>query len=161
MCQSGKWKVANCAKIVPERNFCWSDDNCVLVTEGGTCICESSPLLHLMLRGLCANSAIDKYYQPMNNFSNFDELRLVGIHQSWIEYDETSKVWNLSVAGSNVRGISRAAKPTFVLGKHKWTFIGDSGCSTEAGVPRTLRGGHSRRVLGRHERRSSRQQQRR
>ena len=122
--------MANCAKISPEGNFRWRDDACYL--GGGTCLCESSPLLHLKLRGLCANSAVDKYYQPMNNFSNFDELRFVGIRQSWIEYDETSKVWNLSVAESNVRGLSIAAKSTFLLGKHKWTIDGDSDCSTEA-----------------------------
>ena len=37
---------------------------------------------------------------------------------------------NLSKPGSSVMGFSRAAHHTYVLGKHEWSIIGDSGCSS-------------------------------
>ena len=82
----------------------------------------------MRLRGLCAQSKVGKYYQPMNNFSNFHMLQLVGHLDSTIEYDEKSKNWKLSVAGSNVNGSSPAAHNTFLLGKQKWWIDFDTNC---------------------------------
>ena len=83
------------------------------------------------LRGLCAKSKIDKYFQPQNNFSDFGRLQLVGhTTKSAIEYDENSKSWKLSSAGSDVSGISNASHQTFLLGKQSWSIIGDKGCRT-------------------------------
>ena len=88
----------------------------------GACVCGRVPFLYLELRGLCANSAIDKHYHPWNNFSNSNEMLLVGEKQSSIKYDESRKVWNLSVARSNVMGFSNASHHTYSLGKHKWSL---------------------------------------
>ena len=84
----------------------------------------------MRLRGLCAKSAVDKYYQPMNDYSDFARLQLVGLLNSEIEYDGKSKNWKLSLAEANVSGISNASHNTFLLGKHSWTIIGDSGCKS-------------------------------
>ena len=82
----------------------------------------------MRLRGLCANSAIDKHYQPMNDFYDVARLQLVGQTRSSIEYGEKSKQWKLSLAGSNVSGLSYAAHNTFLLGKQSWLIDGDVGC---------------------------------
>ena len=46
----------NCAKAWGYDG--WWDTSC---GEPGTCVCERQPFFYLRLRGLCANSAIDKY----------------------------------------------------------------------------------------------------
>ena len=63
----------------------------------------------MRLRGLCAQSKVGKYYQPMNNLSNFHMLQLVGHLDSTIEYDEKSKNWKLASAWSDASGISNAS----------------------------------------------------
>ena len=77
------------------------------------------------------NSAIDKYYHPMNDFSDYARLQLVGYRASAIEYDQNSKHWKLSSAiSSNISGLSHADHNTFLLGKHRWSIKGDSGCNS-------------------------------
>ena len=73
-------------------------------------------------------SVIDKYYHPMNDFS---KLKLVGQKTSMIEFDEKNKNWKLSLAGTNVSGISYAPQNTFLLGRQRWTIYGDSDCKIE------------------------------
>ena len=85
----------------------------------------------MRLRGLCANSAIDKYYQPMNDFHNIGRLQLIGHTMSTIEYDDMNKYWKMSLAWSNVSGLSHAAKNTFALGKQSWSITGDTGCKAD------------------------------
>ena len=112
----------NCAYV---GNGKWADSQC---KERLTCVCQRQPFIHLRLRGLCTNSAIDAHYQPLNDFFNFDRLQLIGHKESSIEYDEKGNNWKLSLAGSNVSGVSYAAHNTFLLGKQNWSIIGDSGC---------------------------------
>ena len=67
----------------------------------------------------------------MNDFSNFAKLQLVGAYwKSTIEYDEKSKNWKLSLAGSNVSGLSYALHNTYLLGKQNWLIKGDLNCQT-------------------------------
>ena len=51
-------KSENCAVTL---NGAWYDADC---NSKGSCLCQRQP--YMQLRGLCANSAIDKYYQPMH-----------------------------------------------------------------------------------------------
>ena len=106
----------------------WWDAPCAW--PGPFCLCQRNPSFNMRLRGLCAKSAVDKYYQPMNDYSDFTRLQLVGLLNSEIEYDGKSKNWKLSLAEANVSGISNASHNTFLLGKHSWTIIGDSGCKS-------------------------------
>ena len=105
-------------------NGSWYDERCDDVIRMRSCLCQRQPFFHMRLRGLCAKSAIDKYYHPMNDFSDFARMKLVGHKKSTIEYDEKSKNWKLSVAGSNVNGSSPAAHNTFLLGKQIWSING-------------------------------------
>ena len=108
----------------------WTDYGCSLGSFSyPTCLCESDPSFRLELRGLCAGSAIDKYFRPMNSFSNFATLHLVGVRKSTIEYNAKDKKWKLSLEGSDVSGVAYAAHHTFLLGKHEWDIIGDLECS--------------------------------
>ena len=105
----------------------WVDYGCP-VKNFSYCLCERDPSFHLELRGLCADSAIDKYFRPMNSISDFETLHFVGLKKSTIEYDGMSKIWKLSLVDSDVSGVSFAAHHTFLLGKHEWVIMGDSGC---------------------------------
>ena len=116
----------NCA-IAVDSNVWW-DVTCDW--PGIPCLCQRHPSFYLILRGLCAQSAVDKYYEPMNSFSDFAKLKLVGLSKSSIEYDGSSKHWKLSSAGSNVSGLSHAPQNTYLLGKQNWAINGDSNCKT-------------------------------
>ena len=116
----------NCVTSGKDYDSNWTDSNC---DANAYCICERDPLFHLELRGLCADSAIDRYFRPANNFSNVATLHLIGYQDSLIEYNVKSKIWMLSSTGYNVSGVSHAAHHTFALGKHEWSIVGDSGCS--------------------------------
>ena len=96
----------NCAASL---NGAWYDEPCELKHA---CLCERQRSYHMRLRGLCADSAVDKYYQPINNFSDFARLTLVGQRGSTIEYDVNNNNWKLSLAGSNVSGLSYASQST-------------------------------------------------
>ena len=121
----------NCVRAKMRKDVVsWLDKPCENY-QTGACVCERVPFLYLELRGLCANSIIDKHYHPWNNFSNSNEILLVGEKQSTIKFDETRKRWNLSVEGYTVIGFSNASHHTYSLGKHKWSIIGDSGCTNE------------------------------
>ena len=51
----------NCAVAI---GGAWMEVSC---REKGTCLCQRQPSsFHMRLRGLCTNSAIGKYYQPMH-----------------------------------------------------------------------------------------------
>ena len=118
-----------------------STENCAYNTGSGelydgqcewndlACLCQKKPSMHLRLRGLCSNSVVDKYFQPMNDFSDYARLQLVGHVKSTIEFDEKSNDWKLFVAGSNLSGTSNASHQTFLLGKRLWSIKGDSGCN--------------------------------
>ena len=114
----------NCAVAID--SGIWWDVTCGW--KGPTCLCPSKPSFYLRLRGLCAHSDVDKYYQPMNSFSDFARLQFVGHRMSTIKYDEKSKNWKLS-GWSNVSGLSYAAHHTYSLGKQNWSINGDLGCN--------------------------------
>ena len=118
----------NCANVLD--SGIWWDVPCSGPWLGPFCLCQRKPYFYMRLRGLCVNSAIDKYYHPMNDFSDYARLQIVGDSASAIEYDQNSKHWKLSSAiSSNISGLSRADHNTFLLGKHRWSIKGDSGCN--------------------------------
>ena len=94
------------------------------------CPCENLPQAFLKLRGLCKNSAISTYYQPKNDVTDINQLRLIGLSTT-IEYNKISGLWKLSVAESNVTGLSKTSLESFTLGRHNWTISGDQGCNED------------------------------
>ena len=108
----------------------WNDKSCD--ASEFACLCDRQPLSYLNLRGLCPNSAVDIHYQPRNHRKDIRKLRFVGLRTS-IEFDDTNEIWTLSVGGLNVTGTSKATHSSFMMGKHNWTFEGDTSCNAYGG----------------------------
>ena len=87
------------------------------------------PKSYLELRGLCLNSAIDRYYKPISDSADSRKLELQGLKQTSLTYDKEEEIWFLNVTDSKVTGMSRASQASFTLGKHYWTIKGDKGCN--------------------------------
>ena len=118
------------------------DENCAIIYNRGglirldddycelpaMCMCENNPELFLRLRGLCKGSAIETHYRPKGGRFDINQFRIIGLHSS-IDHSDVSGLWELSVAKSNVKAISRAPKSSFTLGKHNWTVLMDRGCN--------------------------------
>ena len=94
------------------------------------CACENHPRRYLKLRGLCQNSAVSTYYQPKNDMTDINKLRLIGLSTT-IEFDKTIGLWKLTVAESNVTGLSKIPHQFFTLGRHNWTIKKDQGCNED------------------------------
>ena len=121
----------NCADMDFSYSLRWNDENCKRSGVGCTCSRNRPP--RLKLQGLCHGSAVDAHYQPINDFTNFARLKLVGLYHSSIEYDLEVGKWKLTVAESKVNGSSKAALESFTLGRQNWTINGDVGCNTDGG----------------------------
>ena len=92
-------------------------------------MCKRRPKHFLKLRGLCNDSLIDIYYQPMNNPSDVRTIHLYGLRTN-IQYVEERNLWKLSVASkNNVTARSKASLKSFTLGRHNWTINGDENCN--------------------------------
>ena len=61
----------------------------------------------------------------MSSTVNPSNMILLGQLTTRIEYNDTSSQWMLTDAKSEVSAVSRATKPSYVLGKHKWTISND------------------------------------
>ena len=101
------------------------DDHCDL---DHWCMCENNPESFLRLRGLCKGSAIETHYRPKGSLFDLKQFRIIGLHSN-IEHNGLSGLWELSVAESKVRAISRASLGSFTLGKHNWTILMDKECN--------------------------------
>ena len=117
----------NCAFILDENT--WSDYGCD--STSFACMCTHDPSIHLELKGLCPNSAIDLYYKPISDLTDARKLKLQGLKQTLVRYDAEEGMWILDARDSNVTGISRASHASFTLGKHNWTIQGDKACYDE------------------------------
>ena len=110
----------------------WTDrgfDDAPCQSEMGGCMCKRRPKHFLKLRGLCNDSLIDIYYQPMNNPSDVRTIHLYGLRTN-IQYVEERNLWKLSVASkNNVTARSKASLKSFTLGRHNWTINGDENCN--------------------------------
>ena len=115
----------DCAFLLDENN--WGQMVCDSPTNA--CMCAHKPESYLELRGLCLNSAVDRYYKPISDSMDSRKLRLQGLKQTSLTYDEEEEIWLLEVTDSNVTGRSRASHASFTMGKHNWTIKGDKGCN--------------------------------
>ena len=118
------------------------DENCAIIYNRGglirldddycelpaMCMCENNPELFLRLRGLCKGSAIETHYRPKGSLFDLKQFRIIGLHSN-IEHNGLIGLWELSVAESKVRAISRASLASFTLGKHNWTIQMDKECN--------------------------------
>ena len=104
---------------------CWVETPCT--GSGKVCPCQYQSQPILRLRGLCGgvNSRVDLRYTPKQLFSTPTDLMLVGSQKARITYNDKSKKWVLTSAGNSVRAEARAAKESYVLGRHQWTVTGD------------------------------------
>ena len=117
----------NCLNLLSGTSL-WNDDGCQ--RKDIACSCERKTQLYLKLRGLCPHSTVrDRYFQPMNNFTDSTELNLVGMYYTQIRYDHGQKVWTLTDAEYNVTGSSTAPQASYTIGKHNWTIRGMLGAS--------------------------------
>ena len=91
-------------------------------------MCENNPQSFLRLRGLCKGSAIETHYRPKGSLFDLKQFRIIGLHSN-IEHNGLIGHWELSVAESKVRAISRASLASFTLGKHNWTILMDKECN--------------------------------
>ena len=106
-----------------------------------SCLCEYDYKYHpitydrpplLVLWGVEECSALrakDFYlglqYTPKQSMLSPQSLFFVGGMSTQIHYNESSKMWVLTEAVSNVRAVSSASKESFGLGKKRWTVTGD------------------------------------
>ena len=104
---------------------CWVESPCTDFGKVCPCQYQSQPILRL--RGLCGgnNSLVDQHYTPKQLFSTPKDLMLVGSEKARITFNDKNKKWVLTSAGNSVRAESRAAKESYVLGRHQWTVTGD------------------------------------
>ena len=119
----------NCACLLNGER--WGDYNCD--NSHRACMCTHKPSSYLQLRGLCPNSAIDRYFKPTSYLTDSSKLHLQGLRETLITYNTEEETWVLNAKDSNVTGASRATHASFTLGKHNWTIKGDKRCN--AGEP--------------------------
>ena len=91
-------------------------------------MCENNPQSFLRLRGLCKGSAIETHYRPKGGLFDLKQFRIIGLHSN-IEHNGLIGLWELTVAESKVRAISRASLGSITLGKHNWTIQMDKECN--------------------------------
>ena len=115
----------NCAYLLDAET--WGDVKCD--SHFYACMCAHKPHSYLEFKGLCPNSAIDRYYKLSSNSMDSRKLELQGLKRTLITYDDEKQIWVINVTDSNVTGISRASQASFTLGKHNWTIRGDKGCN--------------------------------
>ena len=90
-----------------------------------SCPCSyqgAQPLLRL--RGLCS-TLIRPLFSPKQLPANPGNMILLGNGNTRIEYNDTSSQWVLTDAKSDVTAVFQATKPSYLLGKHKWTISND------------------------------------
>ena len=92
-------------------------------------MCTHMPFSYQEFKGLCPNSAIDRNYKSIGNLIDSRKLKLQGLKQTSITYNNDKEIWILNVKDSNVTGMSRATHASFTLGKYNWTIQGDKGCN--------------------------------
>ena len=68
---------------------------------------------------------IDSLFSPKQLPDNPGNMILLGRTTTRIEYNDSSSQWTLTDAQHDVTAVSKASKPSYVLGKHKWTISND------------------------------------
>ena len=102
----------------------WMEQSCISYDLSCPCQYEQQPVLRL--RGLCEDSLIYDYIFSPKQLPGFPlELVLQGGLSLRIRYNDSSSQWVLSDSLSSVTAVTRAAKKSYVLGKHEWTVTGD------------------------------------
>ena len=104
-----------------------------------SCACQSQKQpIRLRLLGLCGASILrgsgsDRglgiHFTPHQSSSDPRNLFFVSRRGILVEFSKTTEMWTISDAGSNFTAVTHASKSSYVLGKHTWTFFGDSKCT--------------------------------
>ena len=103
----------------------WIEMTCNQGAKPIGCPCQSKKEPIIILRGSCQHSIVDLLYRPRQMASNPNELMLLGLYTTRIQYNSSSSQWIMTDANSNITAVSNASKASYVLGKHKWTVTGD------------------------------------
>ena len=77
---------SDCGVLV-NRNT-WGHTKCE-AGQGHACMCQSNTRARLNLKGLCPGSAIDQYFQPMNDRVDKTKLRMQGLRRDKTQKDVT------------------------------------------------------------------------
>ena len=117
-----------------------SEENCLkwdLVTKGicdSTCsysnvgLCKiSNSAPYLVLRGLCLDSQVEKFYTPGNNYGTFIWN---GDRYAKIQYYNGS--WLMHNVLDNARAESDAPYQSLLIGTHSWKIQNDKKCSSHS-----------------------------
>ena len=159
--KEGEWRdyytheVMNQSEIwVPGAPDRGTDENCAIWgsgyglndqschSEDSICTCKRRPHHYLKLRGLCNDSAIDVFYQPMNNPGDVKKINFYGLLTD-IKYDQKRHLWKLSVTSeNNVTALSKASLKSYTLGRHNWTVTGDENCNEQIDRNTYTKGSH-------------------
>ena len=114
----------NCAIMVPMWNG-WSTWQCkVPPAHPISCACQHPGQMYLQLRGLCPDSAIDRFYVPKNK-KRSGAVLLLGLHTTTIEYDTENMIWKLVEHSQNVTATADAPLASYMLGSHEWMVQND------------------------------------
>ena len=102
----------------------WTEWECYTYDQSCPCSYPTQPFLRL--RGLCYSSLIfDTLFCPKQLPDNPGNMIILGQQSTRIEYNGTTSQWILTDAKSDVTGMSRATKLSYLLGKHEWTISYD------------------------------------
>ena len=90
--------------------------------------------MYLQLRGLCADSNIDRFYIPRNK-NGSGAVILLGFYTTIIEYDIENVSWTLREYSQNTTAVTDAPFTSFALGANEWFIKGDSFDCSRKGMP--------------------------
>ena len=90
--------------------------------------------MYLQLRGLCADSNIDRFYIPRNK-NGSGAVILLGFYTTIIEYDIENVSWTLREYSQNTTAVTDAPFTSFALGANEWFIEGDSFDCSRKGMP--------------------------
>ena len=109
--------------IVSWEKFIWFEWQCITSKLRCPCSYPTQPLLRL--RGLCSTSSIDNLFSPKQLPDNPGNMILLSLWSTRIVFNDSTSQWILTDARNDVTAMSRAAKLSYVLGKHEWTISND------------------------------------
>ena len=126
--------ISNCAMLSASCGG-WLNFPCQIgATTPISCGCERPGQMYLQLRGLCADSNIDRFYIPRNK-NGSGAVILLGFYTTIIEYDIENVSWTLREYSQNTTAVTDAPFTSFALGANEWFIEGDSFDCSRKGMP--------------------------
>jgi hypothetical protein len=116
---------SNC--VYCHENGCVAKDCLLKLKANFQCIFQKRPIL--FLKGLCADSKLDRAYHPDTRMGEF---MWIGIGGSFIKYNESSNGWVVKVRNTNTWAMVEARHDSLMLGTHEWIIHNDFNCFSKS-----------------------------